>query len=85
MESLFEIMGLTAPRVLPQLPPFEYAKRLYWVQYVYIGTIFSLIQPHDFEERLHLTRMGVVGEEPAEPSDVEIEGHRTMAAYPMPS
>ena len=43
----------SAPRVLPQLPPFEYAKRLYWVQYVYIGTIFSLIQPHDFEERLH--------------------------------
>ncbi|PWY88222.1 C6 transcription factor [Aspergillus heteromorphus CBS 117.55] len=43
-----------APRVLPQLPPFEYAKRLYWVQYVYIGTIFSLIQPDDFEERLHI-------------------------------
>ncbi|PWY75308.1 C6 transcription factor [Aspergillus sclerotioniger CBS 115572] len=44
----------SAPRALPQLPPFEYAKRLYWVQYVYIGTIFSLIQPHDFEERLHI-------------------------------
>ncbi|RAK98455.1 transcription factor domain-containing protein [Aspergillus ibericus CBS 121593] len=44
----------SVPRSLPQLPPFEYAKRLYWVQYVYIGTIFSLIQPHDFEERLHI-------------------------------
>ncbi|RAK77814.1 transcription factor domain-containing protein [Aspergillus fijiensis CBS 313.89] len=39
---------------LPQLPPFEYAKRLYWVQYSYIGTIFSLIQPHDYEERLYI-------------------------------
>ncbi|PYH45914.1 transcription factor domain-containing protein [Aspergillus saccharolyticus JOP 1030-1] len=39
---------------LPQLPPFEYAKRLYWVQYSYIGTIFSLIQPEDYEERLHI-------------------------------
>ncbi|RAL12498.1 transcription factor domain-containing protein [Aspergillus homomorphus CBS 101889] len=39
---------------LPQLPPFEYAKRLYWVQYSYIGTIFSLIQPRDYEERLNI-------------------------------
>lgn len=39
-------------RALPQLPPFEFAKRLFWVQYAYIGTIFSLIQPLDFEERL---------------------------------
>ncbi|KAF9890125.1 Transcriptional activator [Aspergillus nanangensis] len=41
-------------RALPQLPPFEFAKRLFWVQYAYIGTIFSLIQPHDYEERLHI-------------------------------
>ncbi|RHZ62558.1 transcription factor domain-containing protein [Aspergillus thermomutatus] len=40
-------------RALPQLPPFEFAKRLFWVQYAYIGTIFSLIQPEDFEERLN--------------------------------
>ncbi|KAJ5779884.1 hypothetical protein N7457_007604 [Penicillium paradoxum] len=39
---------------LPQLPPFEFAKRLFWVQYAYIGTIFSLIQPAQFEERLDL-------------------------------
>ncbi|KAJ5567839.1 hypothetical protein N7535_007145 [Penicillium sp. DV-2018c] len=39
---------------LPQLPPFEFAKRLFWVQYAYIGTIFSLIQPVEFEERLDL-------------------------------
>jgi len=37
---------------LPQLPPFEFAKRLFWVQYSYIGTIFSLIKPSEFEERL---------------------------------
>lgn len=37
---------------LPQLPPFEFAKRLFWVQYAYIGTIFSLINPTEFEERL---------------------------------
>ncbi|KGO74194.1 Transcription factor, fungi [Penicillium italicum] len=39
---------------LPQLPPFEFSKRLFWVQYAYIGTIFSLIQPFEFEERLDL-------------------------------
>lgn len=37
---------------LPQLPPYEFAKRLFWVQYMYIGTIFSLINPREFEERL---------------------------------
>jgi hypothetical protein len=36
------------------MPPFEFAKRLFWVQYAYIGTIFSLIQPEDFEERLNI-------------------------------
>ncbi|KAF7179280.1 hypothetical protein CNMCM7691_008212 [Aspergillus felis] len=41
-------------RALPQMPPFEFAKRLFWVQYAYIGTIFSLIQPEDFEERLNI-------------------------------
>ncbi|KEY80002.1 transcription factor C6 [Aspergillus fumigatus] len=40
-------------RTLPQLPPYEFAKRLFWVQYAYIGTIFSLLQPEDFEERLN--------------------------------
>lgn len=38
--------------VLPRLPAYDFAKRLFWVQYVYIGTIFSLIQPSDFERRL---------------------------------
>lgn len=37
---------------LPQLPPYDFAKRLFWVQYAYIGTIFSFIQPSEFEERL---------------------------------
>lgn len=37
---------------IPQLPPFEFAKRLFWVQYAYIGTIFSLIHPAQFEKRL---------------------------------
>ncbi|KAJ5261029.1 hypothetical protein N7478_011624 [Penicillium angulare] len=37
---------------LPQLPPVQFAKRLFWVQYAYIGTIFSLIHPAQFEERL---------------------------------
>ncbi|EAW07040.1 transcription factor domain-containing protein [Aspergillus clavatus NRRL 1] len=41
-------------RALPQLPPFEFAKRLFWVQYTYIGTIFSLIQPEDYERRLDM-------------------------------
>ncbi|KAJ5623629.1 hypothetical protein N7490_012234 [Penicillium lividum] len=43
-----------AESALPPLPPIEFAKRLYWVQYAYIGTIFSLIQPVQFEERLDL-------------------------------
>lgn len=38
--------------VLPPLPPFEFAKRLYGAQYIYIGTIFSFLQPHAFETRL---------------------------------
>ncbi|OJJ40046.1 hypothetical protein ASPWEDRAFT_33383 [Aspergillus wentii DTO 134E9] len=41
-------------RALPQMPPYEFAKRLFWVQYNYIGTIFSLIQPEDFERRLNM-------------------------------
>lgn len=42
----------TVSSALPQLPPFEFAKRLFWVQYMYIGTIFSLINPREFEDRL---------------------------------
>jgi hypothetical protein len=41
-------------RSLPQLPTLEFAKRLFWVQYAYIGTIFSLIHPKQFEERLDI-------------------------------
>lgn len=53
-------------RVLPQLPPYDFAKRLFWVQYAYIGTIFSLIHPQDFEERLN-----TVYNQPAEFSNRE--------------
>ncbi|KAI9042457.1 transcription factor domain-containing protein [Aspergillus affinis] len=45
-------LRLSTTRALPQMPPFEFAKRLFWVQYTYIGTIFSLIHPADIEERL---------------------------------
>ncbi|KAK4936883.1 Transcriptional activator [Elasticomyces elasticus] len=38
--------------VLPQLPPYEFAKRLYGAQYIYIGTIFSFLPPDIFEKRL---------------------------------
>ncbi|EXJ96272.1 hypothetical protein A1O1_01398 [Capronia coronata CBS 617.96] len=38
--------------ILPQLPPYEFAKRLFVAQYMYIGTIFSFLQPDDFETRL---------------------------------
>ena len=38
--------------VLPQLPPYNFAKRLYSAQYIYIGTIFSFLQPDLFEVRL---------------------------------
>lgn len=47
-------LRLSTTRALPQMPPFEFAKRLFWVQYTYIGTIFSLIHPADFEERLKM-------------------------------
>ncbi|RHZ65407.1 hypothetical protein CDV55_104464 [Aspergillus turcosus] len=47
-------LNRSVTRALPQLPPYEFAKRLFWVQYAYIGTIFSLIQPEDFEERLNI-------------------------------
>jgi len=38
--------------ILPQLPPYDFAKRLYTAQYIYIGTIFSFLHPHVFEARL---------------------------------
>ncbi|KAK5461123.1 Transcriptional activator [Exophiala xenobiotica] len=38
--------------ILPQLPPYEFARRLYSAQYIYIGTIFSFLQPDTFEKRL---------------------------------
>jgi proline utilization trans-activator len=47
-------LNRSVTRALPQMPPYEFAKRLFWVQYAYIGTIFSLIQPEDFEERLNM-------------------------------
>jgi hypothetical protein len=46
--------SLTRPSTLtlPQLPPYNFAKRLYSAQYIYIGTIFSFLQPDVFEARL---------------------------------
>jgi proline utilization trans-activator len=41
-----------AAPTLPQLPPYEFARRLFAAQYIYIGTIFSFLQPHVFEARL---------------------------------
>lgn len=37
---------------LPPLPPFDFAKRLFWIQHTYIGTIFAFIQPSQFDENL---------------------------------
>lgn len=37
---------------LPQLPPFDTAKRWYAAQFAYIGSIFSFIQPKYFDGRL---------------------------------
>lgn len=39
---------------IPQLPPFELAKRLYRAQHAYIGTIFSFFSEWDFNQRLEL-------------------------------
>ncbi|OJJ50125.1 hypothetical protein ASPZODRAFT_149527 [Penicilliopsis zonata CBS 506.65] len=41
----------TDPRI-PPLPSLESVKRLFWVHYSFIGTIFSFIDPAMFEERL---------------------------------
>ncbi|KAJ5638989.1 uncharacterized protein N7484_006851 [Penicillium longicatenatum] len=51
---LYEPSSLRRPieSALPPLPPFEFAKRLFWVHYSYIGTIFSLLKPSEFDERL---------------------------------
>ncbi|EXJ82167.1 hypothetical protein A1O1_08236 [Capronia coronata CBS 617.96] len=37
---------------LSQLPPFEFAKRLYSAQHAYIGTIFSFLSDGEFDQRL---------------------------------
>lgn len=37
---------------VPQLPPFEFAKRLYSAQRAYIGTIFSFLDDDEFYPRL---------------------------------
>lgn len=37
---------------IPDLPPFETAKRWYAAQFAYIGSIFAFIQPKYFEDRL---------------------------------
>ncbi|OIW31502.1 hypothetical protein CONLIGDRAFT_611544 [Coniochaeta ligniaria NRRL 30616] len=37
---------------MPQLPPFDFAKRLYQAQHAYIGTIFSFLDEHSFHQRL---------------------------------
>lgn len=38
--------------ILPQLPPYEFAKSLYRTQYIYIGTIFAFLPQDAFEKRL---------------------------------
>ncbi|KAJ9157319.1 C6 transcription factor [Pleurostoma richardsiae] len=37
---------------MPQLPPFDFAKRLYLAQHAYIGTIFSFLDEHSFQQRV---------------------------------
>ena len=36
----------------PQLPPYDFAKRLHAAQHMYIGTIFSFVEPQAFDKRL---------------------------------
>jgi proline utilization trans-activator len=38
--------------ILPQLPPYEFAKRLHAAQHSYIGTIFSFVEAKVFDKRL---------------------------------
>ncbi|KAI1380424.1 fungal-specific transcription factor domain-containing protein [Hypoxylon crocopeplum] len=51
---------------IPQLPPYDLAKRLYRAQHAYIGTIFSFLRDEDFYQRLK--RMYA---RPPDPSDRE--------------
>lgn len=37
---------------MPQLPPYDFAKRLYQAQHAYIGTIFSFLDEQCFNQRL---------------------------------
>ena len=43
---------LPVPERLPQLPPVDFAKRLYLAQHAYIGTIFSFLDEETFDSRL---------------------------------
>ena len=52
--------------VLPQLPPRDFARRLYFAQYAYIGSIFSFLEPQAFE-----ARMGLVYDQPPDTSSRE--------------
>jgi hypothetical protein len=40
-----------ASLTLPQLPPYDFARRLFAAQHIYIGTIFSFLQPHVWATR----------------------------------
>ncbi|KIW43387.1 uncharacterized protein PV06_04496 [Exophiala oligosperma] len=51
---------------VPQLPPFEFAKRLYSAQRSYIGTIFSFLDDDEFFPRLER-----VYSRPPDPADQE--------------
>ncbi|KAL1652260.1 Transcriptional activator [Diplodia intermedia] len=44
----------------PKLPPRDFAKMLYHAQYKYIGTIFSFVEPHVFDERLEKVYTGTL-------------------------
>lgn len=51
IQPMYDPPSLCSPVKLtpPPLPPFELCKQLYSAQYAYIGTIFSFIQPNQFE------------------------------------
>lgn len=46
-------LHLPDPPHLPYLPPGALTRQLFWVQRPYMGTVFSLIDPATFENRLN--------------------------------
>ncbi len=60
--------------VVPDLPPLDQAKRLYGAQHMYIGTIFSFLQPQDFETRLELVYS-------QDPEDADLSSREACLSY----